>query len=160
MKKLLLTLTFVFMFFLYNYSYAQTLLKQSTAATIVMGAFIDSTDGDTQETVLTISQTDIRISKNGGAFAQTNNTVGATHMEKGNYSVPLDATDTNTLGRLRVHIHEAGALYKTRSFMVVSADAYNISTGAALDGNKTHGDYIKKLKKMPLLIINFVLGRF
>ena len=100
-------------------------LKQSIAATVKMGPFLDETDGITQETGLTISQADIRLSKNGGAFAQTNNAAGATHDEKGWYGVPLDTTDTNTLGRLMVAIHESGALPVWREFMVIPANEYD-----------------------------------
>jgi hypothetical protein len=105
-------------------------LKQSTAATIKMGPFLDSTDGDTEETALTISQADIRLSKNGGAFAQTNNATGATHDENGFYGVPLDTTDTNTLGTLKVFIHEAGALSVWQDFMVVPANVWDSLFGA------------------------------
>lgn len=105
-------------------------LKQSTAATVKMGTFVDSTDGNTEETALTISQADIRLSKNGGAFAQTNNAAGATHDEKGMYGVPLDTTDTNTLGNLRVHIHESGALPVWQDFMVVPANVWDSMFGA------------------------------
>lgn len=101
------------------------LLKQSTAATVVLGPFVDSTDGVTAETALTISQADIRLSKNGGAFAQTNNSAGATHMENGNFSVPLDTTDTGTLGRLRVHVNESGALPVWADFHIVPAEVYD-----------------------------------
>jgi hypothetical protein len=100
-------------------------LKQSTAATIVLGPFVDSTDGVTAETALTISQADIRLSKNGGAFAQTNNATGATHMENGNYSVPLDTTDTNTLGRLRVAVAESGALPVWLNLEIVPANVWD-----------------------------------
>ena len=100
-------------------------LKQSTAATIVLGPFVDSTDGVTAETALTISQADIRLSKNAAAFAQTNNSAGATHMENGHYSVPLDTTDTNTLGRLKVAVNESGALPVWMDFMVVPANVYD-----------------------------------
>jgi len=106
------------------------LLKQSTAVTVVLGPFLDSTDGNTQETALTIAQVDIRVSKNGGAFAQTNNVAGATHMEKGNYSVPLDATDTNTLGAVRVHIHVTGALAVwVDEFQIVPANVWDSLVG-------------------------------
>jgi len=101
------------------------LLKQSTAKTVVLGPFVDDTDGKTAETGLTISQADIRLSKNGGAFAQTNNSAGATHMENGYYSVPLDTTDTNTVGTLTVAISESGALPVFREFMIVPANAYD-----------------------------------
>jgi hypothetical protein len=105
-------------------------LKQSTAATIKMGPFLDSTDGDTEMTGLTISQADIRLTKNGGAFAQTNNAAGATHDENGFYGVPLDTTDTNTLGTLKVFIHEATALSVWQDFMVVPANVWDSFFGA------------------------------
>ena len=107
------------------------LLKQSTAATIKIGPFVDSTDGVTAETALTISQADIRLSKNGGAFAQTNNATGATHDENGYYGVPLDTTDTNTLGRLRVAVNESGSLPVWQDFMVVNANVYDSLIGGS-----------------------------
>lgn len=100
-------------------------LKQSTAVTKKMGPFVDDADGKTAETGLTISQADIRLSKNGGDFAQTNNSAGATHDENGYYGMPLDATDTNTLGSLRVAIHESGALPVWQDFMVLPAHIYD-----------------------------------
>ncbi|MCP5414985.1 MAG: hypothetical protein H6961_10305 [Chromatiaceae bacterium] len=107
------------------------LLKQSTAATVKLGPFVDSTDGVTAETALTISQADIRLSKNGGAFAQTNNATGATHDENGYYGVPLDTTDTNTLGRLRVAVNESGSLPVWQDFMVVNANVYDSLIGGS-----------------------------
>lgn len=101
------------------------LLKQSTAATVKLGPFVDSTDGVTAETGLTISQADIRLSKGGGAFAQTNNATGATHDENGWYGVPLDTTDTATLGRLTVAIAESGALPVWAEYLVVPANVYD-----------------------------------
>ena len=101
------------------------MLKQSTAATIKFGPFVDDTDGKTAETGLTISQNDIRISKNGGSFAQTHNTAGATHDENGYYNIPLDSTDTNTLGILRVSVSKSGALPVWQDFMVVTANVYD-----------------------------------
>jgi hypothetical protein len=105
-------------------------LKQSTAADVLVGPFVDDTDFKTAETALTISQADIRISKNGAAFAQTNNATGATHRENGHYIVPLDTTDTNTLGRIRVAVHESGALAAWQDFMVVPANVWDSLFGA------------------------------
>ncbi len=113
-------------------------LKQSTAATIKLGPFVDDTDGKTAETSLTISQADIRLSKNGGDIAQTNNETGATHDELGYYNVPLDATDTNTLGRLLVAVHESGALPVWKEFMIVTANVYDtLCSTDSLDVNVT-----------------------
>lgn len=105
-------------------------LKQSTAVTVKVGPFLDSSDGDTTEEALTISQVDIRVSKNGGAFAQSNNAAGATHDENGWYGVPLDTTDTGTLGTIVVAIHESGALAVWVEFMVVPANVWDSLFGA------------------------------
>jgi hypothetical protein len=102
-----------------------TLLKQSTAVDIGMGPFVDSTDGNTAETALTITQPDIRLKKNGGAWAQKNAAQTLSHEENGWYEVSLDATDTNTLGELIVAIHESGALPVWRVFQVVPAHVYD-----------------------------------
>lgn len=101
------------------------LLRQSTAATVKLGPFVDATDGATAETALIIAQANIRLTKNGGAYAQTNNVAGATHDEGGEYGIPLDAIDTGTLGRLKVRVHVAGALPCWETFMVVPANVYD-----------------------------------
>lgn len=105
------------------------LLKQSTAVTIVLGPFVDSTDGFTAETALSITQADVRLSKNGAAFAQKSETTTATHMEIGHYSVLLNATDTGTVGRLRVAVNESGALPVWQDFMVVPSNVYESLVG-------------------------------
>lgn len=110
-------------------------LKQSTAVTIVLGPFVDQTDGFTAETALTLSQADIRLSKNGGAFAQANEATSASHMENGHYSKPLSTTDTNTLGLLRVAVNESGALPVWIDYVVLAANVYDslIGGGDVLD---------------------------
>ena len=107
-------------------------IKQSTASTIKLGPFLDDTDGKTAETGLTISQADIRLSKNGGAFAQSNNAAGATHNENGYYDVPLNTTDANTLGTLRVAVSKSGALPVWQDFMVVPANVWDSMFGASV----------------------------
>lgn len=102
-----------------------SILKQSTAATIKLGPFVDDTDGKTAETGLTISQADIRLSKGGGDIAQSHNAAGATHDELGYYDVPLDTADTDTLGRLRVIVSESGALPVWQDFLVVTANVFD-----------------------------------
>lgn len=100
-------------------------LKQSTAVDVILGPFVDSSDGNTVESALTITQPDIRLSKNGGAFAQKSAAQTLTHGENGWYSVNLSTTDTGTLGTLIVAVHEAGALPVWREFMVVPANVYD-----------------------------------
>lgn len=115
-------------------------LKQSTATTVKMGPFLDDGDGNTELTGLAIGQAGIRLSKNGGAFAQTNNAAGATHDEFGNYGIPLDTTDTNTLGRLRIYIHDPSALAVWADFMILPANVWDSLFGA--DKLQVHADEI------------------
>lgn len=100
-------------------------LKQSTAGTLVLGPFVDATDGVTAETALTISQADVRLSKNAGTFAQKNDATSATHMENGYYSTPINTTDTNTLGRMVVTVAESGALPVRQDYLVVTSDEWD-----------------------------------
>lgn len=100
-------------------------LKQSVAVDVMLGPFLDSTDGNTVEGALTITQPDIRLSKNGGAFAQKSAAQTLTHGENGWYPANLSTTDTNTLGTLIVAVHESGALPVWREFMVVSAQVWD-----------------------------------
>lgn len=100
-------------------------LKQSTAVTLKLGPFVDEDDGKTAETGLTISQADVRLSKNGGNMAQKNESTSCTHDEIGFYDCPLDTTDTGTLGRLLVAVHETGALPVWAEYMVLPANTYD-----------------------------------
>lgn len=102
------------------------LLKQSTATTLRLGPFLDSTDGVTAETALTISQSDVLLWKEGGTTAaQKNESTACTHRENGYYTCPLDATDTNTLGALSVSVNESGAIPIRQDYTVVPANVYD-----------------------------------
>lgn len=101
------------------------LLRQSTSVDVPIGPFVDQSDGFTPETALTITQPDIRLKKDGGAWAQKNAAQTLTHEENGNYEVTLDATDTNTLGLLRLHVNETGALPVWDDFMVIPANVWD-----------------------------------
>lgn len=100
-------------------------LRGNTAATIKLGPFLDSTDGNTDETALTISQADVRLSKNGGDMAQKNDSNAATHDEIGIYDCALNTTDTNTYGRLRVTVHESEALTVDQTYQVLPEIIYD-----------------------------------
>lgn len=112
-------------------SRAAELLKQSTAAVIQFGPFLDKTDGVTLETglvsALDHASTGIMLSKAGGAQAVRHATVTAsTYDAHGCYRVTLDATDTNTLGRLRViYTDAATCLPVWADFMVVPSTIYD-----------------------------------
>jgi hypothetical protein len=104
-------------------------LKQSTAFTFRIGPFVDSTDGVTAETALSIAQADIQISKAGGAFAQTSASPTTTHDADGWYQCPLTTTDTGTVGTLTVQIVMAGALPVWKDFTVLPANVYDSLIG-------------------------------
>lgn len=100
-------------------------IKQSTSVDLPIGPFLDSTDGITAETALTLTQPDIRLKKNGGAWAQKNAAQTLSHEENGFYEVTLDATDTNTLGHLRLAVFETGACPVWEDFMVLEPNVYD-----------------------------------
>lgn len=101
-------------------------LKQSTASQVIsLGFFVDATDGNTEETGLTISNTDILIWKNGADVLASKNSGGATHISNGIYYATLDATDTDTLGSLMVFVHESGARPVVVDCCVLTPDAYD-----------------------------------
>ena len=109
-----------------------TWLKQSTATTIVVGPLVDSTDASA-ETGLTISQSEVLLWKQGGTgFSAKNESTAATHRSYGMYTVPLDATDTNTLGQLIVGVYESGILVARHDYMVVPANVWDSMFGADL----------------------------
>ena len=100
-------------------------LKANTAVDVLIGPFVDDTDGKTAETGLTISQADIRLSKNGQNMAQKNDATAAVHDELGYYNCELDATDTNTEGNLTLLVHESGALPVRHEYQVLSEAAWD-----------------------------------
>ncbi len=105
-------------------------LRQSAAATVMVGPFVDATDGDTEETGLTIAQADVRLSKNAVNMAQKNEATSCSHDEKGIYTCILNATDTNTLGLLTLAIHHTGtALLVRHDFMVFPVNVYDSLVG-------------------------------
>ena len=105
-------------------------LKQSTASQEVpLGPFLDSTDGVTPETGLTIANTDIKLWLMGATSLANKNSGGATHMAGGIYYCVLDATDTATLGALVIFISVSGALPVKVECEVVSANVYDALIG-------------------------------
>lgn len=101
-------------------------LKQSTASQeVLLGPFVDSTDGNTAETGLTIANTDIKVFKAGATTLANKNSGGATHISNGNYYAVLDATDTDTLGTGALVVQVAGALAVRHDFIVLSANIYD-----------------------------------
>ena len=105
-------------------------LKYNTASQeIPIGYALDSTDGNTEETALTIANTDIKLWKAGATTLANKNSGGATHMSNGIFYATLDATDTNTYGPLVIFVHVAGALAMRVECWVMNSDAYDALMG-------------------------------
>lgn len=99
-------------------------LKQSTTVTIMIGPFLDATDGVTEETAL--GSMGVELSKNGGAWATRNDATATAHGAEGWYTCELNATDTNTLGILKVKAHASAThLPVWHEFMVMPANVYD-----------------------------------
>lgn len=100
-------------------------LRQSTSVIIPLGPFLDSGDGDTEETGLTINNTDIFIWKEGATSLVNKNSGGATYINKAVYYCTLDSVDTNTLGGVEIYIHMSGALYCVFKGQIVTANYWD-----------------------------------
>jgi hypothetical protein len=86
-------------------------IRQSTASQeIPLGYFLDSINGDDEETGLNITNTDIKLWKHGATTVVSKNSGGATHIGNGIYYCVLDDIDSDTLGGLVIFIHFTGAL--------------------------------------------------
>lgn len=104
-------------------------LRYATASQEVpLGPFLDSFDGTTAETALTIANTDIKLWKSGATSLVSKNSGGATHMSGGVYYATLDATDTNTVGPLALFVNVSGALPVKLYCNVLTADRYDALT--------------------------------
>jgi hypothetical protein len=113
------------------------ILKQSTAAHILFGPFVDKTNGVDLEvgagiiTSIDHATTGIFLSKEGGAGAIRHQGVTASVLDAyGMFQVHLDTTDTNTVGRLRVMMAEAATFLPVYDdFMVLPANVYDSLMG-------------------------------
>ena len=103
----------------------QYLRYNTDSQEVVFGIFVDSTDGNTEETGLTIANTDIKIWKTGATTLANKNSGGATHISNGIYYAVFDSTDTNTLGSGKAYVHVSGALYQVLEFCVLPQKVYD-----------------------------------
>jgi hypothetical protein len=114
-------------------------LRQSTASQeIPLGPFVDSTDGNTEEAGLTIANTDIKIWKTGATTLASKNSGGATYISNGVYYAVLDATDTDTIGPLRIFVHVAGALAVMVACEVLDEAVYDVQFGTVAPATATN----------------------
>lgn len=97
-------------------------LKQSTSASVMLGPFVDASDGVSEEEALSPT---VQISK--GASSFTSMSDGATaHDTDGWYTCSLDTTDTNTLGTMILKVHSSSAhLPVWHEYEVVPSNVYD-----------------------------------
>lgn len=108
-------------------------LRYNTASQEVpLGYFVDSSDGNTEETGLSIANTNIKLHKAGATSLANKNSGGATHMANGIYYVVLDATDTNTKGPMVIFVHVSGALAVRLECFVLDPVVYDSMIGSDL----------------------------
>lgn len=83
-------------------------LKQSAAATVFIGPFVDSADGFTPETGLDAATADeVGIYKPGATdLTDISGTTTLTHRAGGIYTLTLSDTDTDTLGQGLVYLRD------------------------------------------------------
>ncbi len=104
------------------------LLKQSTAATVLVGPCLDSSGA--AYTGLAVS--DLKLSKNGTVGAP-NGSATLTHDHKGHYLLALTTTDTNTAGRLAVSNNASTYSMPVTRFEVLAAAMFDsLVTNAAM----------------------------
>jgi len=112
------------------------ILKQSTAVDVLIGPFVDITNGATAETGETPT---VKLSKNGQTLAAKNDVTTPVSDADGYYNCELDATDTNTVGLLTLTVAaSATALPVRHEFQVLEEAIYDALYGAsaaAFDGN-------------------------
>lgn len=105
------------------------IIKQSTAQDILLGPFVDESDGKTAETGFTIEDEHVLLFKQDtgtyDSFAAKNESTNCTHRANGYYTCPLDATDTNTVGQLIVTCSFSGGLPVRHEFQVVEEAIYD-----------------------------------
>ena len=120
------------------------ILRQDTAVNVLIGPFVDSTDGVTAETGLTVQ---VDVSKNGQALADRNDVTNPTHDAAGTvdgyYNCELDATDTNTVGILTLACSATGALPVRHDYQIVETAVYD---ALYADGAVGHTSAISDIK--------------
>jgi hypothetical protein len=120
-------------------------LKEGVPVVISFGPFVDKTDGVTLETglvsALDNATTGIKLSKGGVAQAVRSATVTpSTYDAHGCYLVTLSATDTASVGRLRViYTDAATCLPVWQDFVVLPTQVFNslVAGSDVLDTNVT-----------------------
>lgn len=102
------------------------MLRQSTAVTLSLGPIVSAGDGYTIATsALTISASDIKLSKNGGVFVSKVDSTVPVYDSQGYYDVTLSGVDIGTLGELEISIQKTNWLPFFKTYKVISQSSYD-----------------------------------
>jgi hypothetical protein len=106
------------------------ILRQSTAVDVLIGPFVDGTDGATTEEALSPS---VQLSKNGQTAATKSDVTTPAHDNAGYYNCEFDATDTGTIGTLVAFVEGATGTHLAvrHEFQIITAAAYDAMYGAS-----------------------------
>lgn len=100
------------------------ILRQSTAVDVLIGPFVDGSDGATPEEALSPS---VQLSKNGQTAATKNDVTTPVHDNAGYYNCEFDATDTGTVGQLVAFVEGSTAthLQVRHEFQIMDTAAFD-----------------------------------
>lgn len=131
------------------------ILQKSTNTYAIPFVMLDSADGITPKTGLTVTVT---ISKNGGAFAAAGGAVA--ELSNGWYKYTPTTTDTNTLGTMAIHATATGANATNITVEIVNYDPRNIQNAIwdeALTG-ATHNVATSAGRRLRTMDSNIILS--
>ena len=103
------------------------LLKQNTAATVIVGPVLDASG----VAVTTAVVGDFRLAKEGSSAVLSGATV--THDANGYYLIALTTTNTNTVGRLAIYSNNTAQSMGTTRFMVLLPSVYDALVANAVN---------------------------
>ena len=113
-------------------------LRANTQQTILTDVFASSANTAIIQDALTLTASDIRISKNGGTISTPSISGSITHAYSGKYYVTLTSAAFNTPGTLDVMINKSGSMPVTMSYNIMPETKYDaIYSSGTFDVNVT-----------------------
>lgn len=106
--------------------------RLSTASQVIMfGPFLSTSDGVTVVTSA-IAAADIQLEKHNNTGTVSKNSGGATYVANGYYQATFDATDTNTVGRLKImfNITSQACLPVWKDMVVLTSTVFDALYGS------------------------------
>lgn len=111
-------------------------LRYNTSSQELPFSLVSDSDGKTAFTTA-LANTDIKLFKAGATSEVNKNSGGSTHLSGGRHYTVLDATDTNTVGPMRVTFAPSSALQEWINCIVLPAEVYDALI-AGTDYLETH----------------------